>query len=209
MEFEYLISNELIDYQQALTIMNIRREKLYNGNEKSLFWLLEHTDIYTAGRSAKNHDLLDKNAKVIEVDRGGKYTYHGPGQCIGYIVTDLKKFNNGVLDVRKFINNIEQIIIETLLEFNIESFADRENVGIWVQQGDKKFKIAAIGIKISKMITTHGFAINVNTDLSKFRSIIPCGITNHGVCSMNLLGVNTSVKNVQSVVIKKFAKIMR
>ena len=201
MDFDIKISPEPIDYEIALKMMQDRREKIINGTAKSLLWLLEHNDVYTAGRNANQNDLLDKKTKVIDVDRGGKFTYHGKGQRICYIIADLRKFNNGELDIRKFINAIENSIIDTLQHFGITSFADRENIGIWVQNGEKKEKIASIGIKIGQMVTTHGFALNVCTNLDKFSVIVPCGISDFGVCSVSSLGVNVDMHDIDKTLL--------
>ena len=201
MDFDIKISPEPIDYEIALKMMQDRREKIINGTAKSLLWLLEHNDVYTAGRNANQNDLLDKKTKVVDVDRGGKFTYHGKGQRICYIIADLRKFNNGELDIRKFINAIENSIIDTLQHFGITSFADRENIGIWVQNGEKKEKIASIGIKIGQMVTTHGFALNVCTNLDKFSVIVPCGISDFGVCSVSSLGVNVDMHDIDKTLL--------
>ncbi len=201
MDFDIKISTEPIDYEIALKIMQDRKEKIINGTAKSLLWFLEHNDVYTAGRNANPDDLLDKTTQVIDVDRGGKFTYHGKGQRICYIVADLRKFNNGELDIRKFINAIENTIIDTLQHFGIKSFADRDNIGIWVQNGEKKEKIASIGIKIGQMVTTHGFALNVCTNLDKFSVIVPCGISDFGVCSMRSLGVNVDMHDIDKTLL--------
>ena len=206
MDFDIKISTEPIDYEIALKIMQDRREKIINGTAKSLLWLLEHNDVYTAGRNASPDDLLDKTTKVVDVDRGGKFTYHGKGQRICYIIADLRKFNNGELDIRKFINAIENSIIDTLQHFGIKSFADRENIGIWVQNGAKKEKIASIGIKIGQMVTTHGFALNVCTNLDKFSVIVPCGISDFGICSMKSLGVNVDMKDIDKTLLLTIKK---
>ncbi len=204
MKFDCFISNDLIDYQESIKAMDKRREDILTQKANSLFWLLEHNDVYTAGRSSKSDDLLDKTIAITQTDRGGKYTYHGPGQCIGYIIADLKQFNNGKLDIRKFISYIEKTIINTLLYFGIKSFADRDNIGIWVNHQNQKLKIASIGIKISRMITTHGFSLNVNPNLTKFNAIIPCGISNYGICSMASLGLKVSAQDVKNVLRQSF-----
>ena len=150
MSIEIKVSKNLVNYQDAIEQMNIRQQDVLLCKQKPLFWLLEHDHVYTAGASAKDCDLIDKNIQVIKVDRGGKYTYHGPGQKIGYIIADLRNFNNGQLDIRKFVDVIEKTIIGTLEYFGIKAFADRDNIGIWVKNGKEQQKIAAIGVKISK-----------------------------------------------------------
>jgi lipoyl(octanoyl) transferase len=204
MDYEIKISNEAIDYLEAFKMMQNYKEQVLVGKKKSLFWLLQHNDIYTAGRGAKDQDLLDKTVETVQIDRGGQWTYHGEGQRIGYFVWDLKQFNDGILDVRKFVNIIENTIIGTLKYFGITATADRDMVGIWVQNGEKKEKIAAIGIKIGQMIATHGFALNVSTNLDKFKAIVPCGIKNYGVCSMESLGVIVEKQKVDEVLLQQF-----
>ena len=146
-----------------------------------LIWILEHDELYTAGTSYKEKEILDKSIKIIKTNRGGKITYHGPGQLICYFVIDLKK---GKKDIRKFISIIEKTIIDTLKFFDIETFADKQNVGIWYKDNKEIKKIAAIGVRVSKWIAYHGFSINVNTNLKKYDAIIPCGIKDKGITNL-------------------------
>ncbi|NDG90098.1 MAG: lipoyl(octanoyl) transferase, partial [Proteobacteria bacterium] len=138
-------------------------------------------EIYTAGSSYKESEILNKSFKLIKTNRGGKITYHGPGQLICYFVIDLR---NKKKDIRNFVCIIEKTIIQTLEEFNIKSFADRNNVGVWTKKNNKIEKIAAIGIRVSKWIAYHGFSININNDLNKYKNIIPCGIKDKGVTNL-------------------------
>ncbi len=207
MNFDIKIEENPIDYSVALEIMQNRKQQIILKQQKSLFWLLEHNDIYTAGKSAKNSDLLNKSVNTILVDRGGQWTYHGHGQVVGYIVANLSEFNNGILDIRKFINCVEKTIINTLKHFNIEAFADKDNIGIWVNNDKNKQKIGSIGVKIGQMVTTHGFALNVTTDLEKFKEIVPCGIKEYPLCSMESLGYKVSVNDVKNILEKEFKNI--
>ena len=150
-------------------------------NINDLIWILEHEEIYTAGTSYNEKEILDKSINVIKTNRGGKITYHGPGQLICYFVIDLKKDKK---DIRKFISIIEKTIIDTLSFYNIKTFADKENIGIWHDNNNQIKKVAAIGIRISKWIAYHGFSININNDLKKYDAIIPCGIQNKGVTNL-------------------------
>jgi len=146
-----------------------------------LIWILEHKELYTAGTSSSENDILDKSIKIIKTNRGGKITYHGPGQLICYFVIDLKKDKK---DIRKFITVLEKTIINTLKFYGIETFADKENIGIWYNDNSKIKKIAAIGVRVSKWIAYHGFSININNNLEKYDAIIPCGIKDKGITNL-------------------------
>ena len=148
-----------------------------NNKSDELIWTLEHNDLYTAGTNFKENEILDKTIQIIKTNRGGKITYHGPGQLICYFVIDLKKRKK---DIRKFISLIEKTIIDTLYLYNIKTFADKKNIGIWYNNKSKIKKVAAIGIRVSKWIAYHGFSININNNLNKYEAIIPCGIKDKG-----------------------------
>ena len=156
-------------------------EELHNKNNRELIWLLEHEEVYTGGTSYKENEILDKKINFIKTNRGGKITYHGPGQLVCYFVIDLKKRGK---NIRKLITNIEDSIIKTLMEFKIRTFPDRENIGIWFRDKNKSKKVAAIGIKVKKWIAYHGFSINLSNDLNKYKKIIPCGIKDKGVTNL-------------------------
>ena len=143
--------------------------------------MLEHNRVYTAGASSKNIDLLDKNIKVIKTNRGGKHTCHGPGQKVVYFVLNLNKREK---DIRKLVNKLERCIMDILNEYKIESYPDRKNIGIWVREKNKQMKIAAIGIKVKRWVAYHGFALNVKNDLKMYNGIVPCGIHNRAVVSL-------------------------
>ena len=200
MTIQIKISRKPIKYDRAMDYLEkkVISLNLKKGNE--LLWILNHPDTYTAGVSAKKEEILDKNLKIISTNRGGKITWHGPGQKIYYFVIDLSKKNK---DIRKFIKIIEKTIIQTLREFNIRSFADRKNVGIWIKKGSKIKKISAIGIKVKKWIAYHGFSINMNNDLKRYDKIIPCGIKNRGVTNLMELK-NQDYKNFDKIIIKNF-----
>ena len=202
MNIEIKKSIKPIKYTDAIEILEERLLEI-NKNEKSdLIWLLEHEEIYTAGTSYKKEEILNKDINLIETNRGGKITYHGPGQLICYFVIDLKKRNK---DIRKFITLIEKTIIESLFELNIKSFGDQKNIGIWVNNKNIDEKVAAIGVRVSKWIAYHGFAININNDLTKYQNIIPCGILDKGVT--NLKSIDDQNYNILSdVIIKNFTK---
>ena len=202
MNIEIKKSIKPVKYDVAVKLLEERLLDINNDKKGDLIWLLEHEEIYTAGTNYKEKEILNKDIKLIKTNRGGKITYHGPGQLICYFVIDLKKRKK---DIRKFITLIEKTIIESLSEFNINSFGDPKNIGIWV--GNKPYvkKVAAIGIRVSKWIAYHGFAINIKNDLSKYQNIIPCGISDKGVT--NLKSINNQNYNILvDVIIENFTK---
>ena len=181
MSIEIKKSEKPVIYEDAKKLMEERLLNVDLNKSNELIWTLEHPDIYTAGTSYNESDILDKSIKILETNRGGKITYHGPGQLICYFVIDLKKRKK---DIRNFISIIEKTIIETLNFFNIKSFADKENIGIWYNDNKKIKKVAAIGVRISKWIAYHGFSINICNNLEKYNAIIPCGIKDKGVTNL-------------------------
>ena len=181
MSIEIKKSEKPVIYEDAKKLMEERLLNVDLNKSNELIWTLEHPDIYTAGTSYSESDILDKSIKILETNRGGKITYHGPGQLICYFVIDLKKRKK---DIRNFISIIEKTIIETLNFFNIKSFADKENIGIWYNDNKKTKKVAAIGVRISKWIAYHGFSINICNNLEKYKAIIPCGIKDKGVTNL-------------------------
>ena len=181
MNIEIKKSKNPIKYEDAITFMEQRLIDLSQNRSKDLLWILEHDELYTGGTSYKEDEILDKSIKVIKTNRGGKITYHGPGQLICYFVIDLKKRKK---DIRKFISLIEKTIIETIELYGIHTFADKNNIGIWYDNKSNIQKIAAIGVRVRKWIAYHGFSINLNNDLSKYKAIIPCGIKDKGVTSL-------------------------
>jgi len=181
MNIEIKKSQKPVKYEDALTFMEHRLREINEKKSKDLIWILEHEEIYTAGTTYKETEILDKSIKIIKTNRGGKITYHGPGQLICYFVIDLKKRNK---DIRKFISTIEKTIIDTLKYYNIETFADKKNIGIWYNYNKQIKKIAAIGVRVSKWIAYHGFSINIKNDLKRYEAIIPCGIEDKGVTNL-------------------------
>ena len=192
-----------IDYIKSMKILEQRVDDVFLGKRDELLWIIEHNSVYTAGTSSKKTDLLDKNLNIIKSNRGGKYTYHGPGQKVVYFVLDLNKRGK---DIRKLVGKIESCIIEILKEYNIKSYADNKNIGIWVGNKKNSMKIASIGIRVKRWIAYHGFSLNISTDLSKYKGIIPCGIKNKGITSLNNLGIN-NYNNIDEIIIKKFLNI--
>jgi len=180
MNIEIKKSVKPVNYIDAINIMEERLEQIFNNKEKELIWTLEHEEIYTAGTSYSEKDIIDKSIKIIETNRGGKITCHGPGQLIFYFVLDLRNKK----DIRKFISSIEKTIIETLKTFDIETFSDKDNIGIWHNENGKVKKVAAIGVRVKKWIAYHGFAININNNLDQYKKIIPCGIKDKGITNL-------------------------
>jgi len=200
MNIEIKKSIKPINYNDAMQIMEKRLDQITTNKNRELIWILEHKEIYTGGTSYKENEILDKSIKIIETSRGGKITYHGKGQLVFYFVLDLKKRK---IKIRKLIDIIENTIIDTLKYFEINSFADKQNIGIWYKNNKSVEKIAAIGIKVKKWIAYHGFAININNDLKKYDKIIPCGIKNKKVT--NLISIKKQNYNlIKNILIKKF-----
>ena len=191
-----------IKYLDAIDFLEKRLVKINNNKESELIWILRHSEVYTAGTSFKENEILDKSIDIIRTKRGGKITWHGPGQLICYFVIDLNKREK---DVRKFINIIENTIIKTLDDYNIKSFNDQKNIGIWVYHERKIKKIAAIGIRIKKWIAYHGFSINVNNNINAYKKIIPCGIKNKEVSNLKLIK-NQNYDELNNKIINNFIK---
>ena len=181
MPIEIKKSQNPVKYEDAISFMEDRLKDIDLKKVDDLIWVLEHDHIYTSGTSYKENEIIDKSINIIKTNRGGKITYHGPGQLICYFVIDLKK---GKKDIRKFISVIEKSIIETLNLYDIETFADKENIGIWYNDNLTIKKVAAIGVRVSKWIAYHGFSININNDLKKYDAIIPCGIKDKGITNL-------------------------
>ncbi len=199
MNIEIKKSIKPVNYFDAINILESRLKDLYENNEQELIWTLEHNEIFTAGTSYKENEIIDKSIKILKTNRGGKITYHGPGQLICYFVLDLRKKK----DIRKFITIIEKTIIDTLKFYNIETFPDKDNIGIWHKSNNDVKKIAAIGIRVSKWIAYHGFAININNDLVNYKKIIPCGISDKGVTNLKNI-IDQDYSNLSDKLIENF-----
>ena len=184
MKIQIKKSKKPVEYNKAINFLEQKLIIMKKGDGSDLIWALEHPEVYTGGTSYSKNEILDNSISLIKTKRGGKITYHGPGQSVFYFVIDLNKRKK---DIRNFINIIEKTIIETLNEYKINSFSDRDNVGIWVKDKKEIKKIAAIGIRISKWIAFHGFSININNDLNKYKKIIPCGIKDKGITNLNTI----------------------
>ena len=203
MTLEIKISKKLIPYKSAFKFLKKRVDTLKKQKGEDLLWILEHPLTFTGGIRSKKNEILDKKIKIIETNRGGKITLHNPGQKIVYFVLDLNKKKK---DIRNLVKQIELSIIEFLKLYNIKSYADKENVGIWVR--DKK--IAAIGIRVSQWIAYHGCSININNDLDHYKKIIPCGLNNNKITSMEgetkekIINIE---KNLKKIFIKNLKNI--
>ncbi|MBD3730250.1 MAG: lipoyl(octanoyl) transferase LipB [Sphingomonadales bacterium] len=179
-----------VPYRAALDEMEARNRAIAAGEAREMVWLLEHPPVYTAGTSAAAAELLDPRFEVVEAGRGGRYTYHGPGQRVGYILLDLSRRGR---DVRKFVHGLEGWVIATLADFGVESWRAEGRIGIWTRDVDgREAKIGAIGVRVRRWVTMHGFSVNLAPDLSHFAGIVPCGIEEFGVTSLARLGVEVA-----------------
>lgn len=176
-----------VPYRAALAEQEARNAAISAGGARELIWLLEHPPVYTAGTSAAQAELLDPRFEVVETGRGGRYTYHGPGQRVGYVLLDLARRGR---DVRRFVHALEGWVIAALATFRVEAWATPERIGIWTRDIDgSEAKIGAIGVRVRKWVTMHGFSVNLAPDLSHFSGIVPCGVTDYGVTSLARLGL--------------------
>jgi lipoyl(octanoyl) transferase len=203
-QLEWKISDAPVSYPEAVAEMEARAAALAEGRAGEQVWLLEHPPIYTAGTSAKDSDLIEARFPVYRTGRGGQFTYHGPGQRVGYVMLDLK---NRKPDVRAYVHDLEQWLIQTLAEFNVKGERRQGRVGIWVQRGTREDKIAALGVRIKRWVTLHGVALNVEPDLSHFTGIVPCGVTAHGVTSLADLGIAVTMADVDVALKKSFKSV--
>ena len=197
MNIEIKKSIKPVNYFEAINLLEERLQRLYEKKENELIWTLSHNEIYTAGTSYNKNEIIDKSIKVIETNRGGKITCHAPGQLICYFVIDLRKKK----DVRRFISILEKTIKDTLKFFKIDTFADKKNIGIWHQKNNQIKKVAAIGVRVTKWIAYHGFAININNNLDQYKKIIPCGILDKGVTNLEEIK-NQDYSNLENILVE-------
>ena len=197
MKYEIKYSKKPLDYRVAIDYLDKRMQHVDIGSKKELIWFLEHNAIFTGGTSYAAKDVKDKSVEIIKTKRGGKITWHGPGQLICYLVINLRKRKK---DLRRFIMCLENAIIDTLKFYNIKSYSDRKNIGIWIKKKNKKFKIAAIGLRVRKWIVYHGFSININNLLTEYDKINPCGLSAKNIINLR------SIKNIDYKDIKKQLK---
>ena len=198
MSIEIKKSIKPVNYFDAIDFLEKRVTKININDANELIWILEHPSIFTAGTSFNENDILDKSIKVVKTSRGGKITWHGPGQLVCYFVINL---NNRKKDIRKFLNIIENSIITSLKKFGISSYSDRKNIGIWTKINNKEKKIGAIGIRVKKWIAYHGFSINISSSMSNYKKIIPCGIIDKSVTSLKKIN-NRNYNKIGEKIIK-------
>ena len=203
MKLEIKISKKPVEYLDAVKFLEERVIKIQNKEAKNLLWILEHPNLYTAGTSAKEKDLLNKNKfPIYKTNRGGQWTFHGKGQKIIYFVIDLTSEKN----IKHFIRRIENWIIKILKNYKIKSTNDPNNIGIWVENKEGVEKIAAIGIRVKKWIAFHGFSLNMNVNKRDYNGIIPCGINNKGIANMSDFINLSKLENINEIIILEFKK---
>ncbi len=204
---EWKISREKVPYDVAVAEMDRLVEAIQEGKINDTIWALEHPPVYTLGTSTKPEDVLKKQFPVFKTGRGGEATYHGPGQRIIYPLLNLAHYKK---DIRWYVWALEEWIIQTLAEFNLDVFRREGRVGLWVPETSwRDNKIAAIGVRVSKWVTFHGLALNVNPDLTHYEGIVPCGISDHGMTSLETLGINASMFDIDRAFQKTFSKVFQ
>ena len=205
-KIEWRISDTLVPYPEAEAEMAARVVAIRAGTAPELVWLLEHPPLYTAGTSAHPRDLIAADhLPVFRTGRGGQYTYHGPGQRVGYVMLDLQKRGS---DIRAYVRDLEEWLISTLRRFNVKGERRAGRVGVWIDHGGgKESKIAAIGVRVSHWVSLHGVSLNVDPDLSQYRGIVPCGVRDHGVTSLAALGIVAGMAEVDAALRAAFAEV--
>ena len=203
---EWRVSEAPVPYEEALAFMEERAAAIRAGTANECVWLLEHPPLFTAGTSADQAELTNpRHFPVYEAGRGGRYTYHGPGQRVGYVLLDLEKRGK---DIRCFVHSLEGWMINTLEDLGVEAHRAPGRIGIWVGQGSGEAKIGALGVRVKRWVTLHGFAINVAPDLSHFGGIVPCGISDFGVTSLAELGKQMPLERVDSALKQSFLSFL-
>ena len=202
MNIEIKITKKPIEYHLAIKKLEERVLGVKEHDKPELIWILKHKAVYTGGTSFSKKDILEKDISVLKTNRGGKITYHDPGQLIFYFVINLNKRKK---DIRWFVNVVEKTVIQTLKFYNIKSFADKKNIGIWINHQNEIKKISSIGLKVKKWIIYHGFSINISTNLKSFKKIVPCGIKNKQVTNLKEIK-NSNFLNLNKVLISNFLK---
>jgi len=202
---EWAVRPGLLPYPEAVEFMEHRVAAIAAGTARELVWLVEHPPIYTAGTSAKDSDLIEARFPVFKTGRGGQFTYHGPGQRVGYVMLDLHRRGG---DVRRYVHDLEEWVIRALASFGVKGERREGRVGIWVARGGaREDKIAALGVRVRHWVTFHGVALNVNPDLTHFSGIVPCGIRGHGVTSLSDLGVAATMADVDVALHRSFREV--
>jgi len=203
---EWRVSKGLVPYREALAEQEARNTAIAAGEARELVWLLEHPPVYTAGTSANPAELRDPRFEVVEAGRGGRYTYHGPGQRVAYVLLDLTKRGR---DVRAFVHALEGWVIATLGDFGVEAWAADGRIGIWTRDVDgNEAKIGAIGVRVRRWVTMHGVAVNLAPDLAHFGGIVPCGIADYGVTSMARLGLPLAVEDWDEALLARLPQFL-
>jgi lipoyl(octanoyl) transferase len=205
-DIEWRVSEAPVAYDKALAFMEQRAAAIREGNARECVWLLEHPPLFTAGTSADPAELTNAmRFPVFEAGRGGRYTYHGPGQRVGYVMLDLEKRGK---DIRRFVHSLEGWMIDTLAELGVAAHRAPGRIGIWVGEGDDEAKIGALGVRVKRWVTLHGFAVNVSPDLSHFQGIVPCGIADFGVTSLAELGKQMPLTRVDAALKRSFQRFL-
>jgi lipoyl(octanoyl) transferase len=206
-DIEWRVSGDPVPYPEALAFMEARAAAIRAGTERECIWLLEHPPLFTAGTSATPAELINPlGLPVHAAGRGGRYTYHGPGQRVGYLMLDLDKRGR---DIRCFVHALEGWIIATLADLGVAAHRAPGRIGIWVGEGPAEAKIAALGLRVKRWVTLHGFAINAAPDLTHFSGIVPCGIAEYGVTSLAALGKQTDAGGVDAALRNNFPSFLK
>ena len=205
-DIEWRVRAGLVPYAESLAEMETRAAAVAAGEARELVWLLEHPPVYTGGTSADAAELVDPRFPVVATGRGGRYTYHGPGQRVGYLVLDLGKRGR---DVRGFVHALEDWVIAALGDLGVPAFSVPGRVGIWTREGGVEAKIGAIGVRVKRWVTLHGFAVNVAPDLSHFTGIIPCGLPDFAVTSMAALGKPAGLKELDAALASRASDFLQ
>jgi lipoyl(octanoyl) transferase len=206
-DIEWRTSEAPVPYGEALAFMDQRAAAIRDGTARECVWLLEHPPLFTAGTSADSAELLNPmDFPVHQAGRGGRYTYHGPGQRVGYVLLDLEKRGK---DIRRFVHSLEGWMIDTLAELGVSAHRAQGRIGIWVGQGAEEAKIGALGVRVKRWVTLHGFALNVAPDLGHFAGIIPCGIADFGVTSLAELGKQMPMQRVDAALERSFSQFLK
>ena len=205
-EIEWRISDGLVPYDEALAFMEQRAAAIRSGTERECVWLLEHPPLFTAGTSSDPTELSNPlGFPVHDAGRGGRYTYHGPGQRVGYLMLDLDKRGR---DIRRFVHSLEGWLIHSLRDLGVEVRREPGRIGLWVGTGASEAKIAAIGVRVKRWVTLHGFSVNVAPDLEHFTGIVPCGISDYGVTSLEALGINAKMTDLDAALAANFSAFL-
>ena len=205
-DIEWRESSEPVPYDQALAFMEQRAAEIRAGEARECVWLLEHPPLFTSGTSADPAELFNPlGFPVYEAGRGGRYTYHGPGQRVGYVMMDLEKRGK---DIRRFVHSLEQWMIDTIAEFGVAAHRADGRIGIWVGEGAEEAKIGALGVRVKRWVTLHGFALNVAPELKHFSGIVPCGIAEFGVTSLADLGKQIPLTSIDAALRRSFCHFL-